>query len=273
MTHAIFKVWIVPDLSMLVCKNNGEDQFKAFYKQFAKVVLKHDEQVQALQKCVSSLKPYGYICEVSWAISAELKSQIEHEFPWSAMNVKWVRDLNAIFFPWLQHIVPLRISEHIDVQITPDIVPDYVQDTTKWIWHNVLIACVRQSPLHTHIASSQQQQVTYVQVLPGKDMSAVVVELIRRIEEWEQVHERCDPWYREKLPSTGDVPYVPPKKWYPSPDTNFPVKSTNRGAGFEDADGCGWVWDKAEKHWDVQDRRQGYGTYWRITPDGRDLDV
>ncbi|QTI69863.1 polymorphic toxin type 37 domain-containing protein [Gordonia polyisoprenivorans] len=63
--------------------------------------------------------------------------------------------------------------------------------------------------------------------------------------------------HANKLPTGGEVPYVPPKNIERKPDGSPKPK---RGGGFPDEKGRIWTWDKSGhggEHWDVTDPKTG----------------
>lgn len=94
---------------------------------------------------------------------------------------------------------------------------------------------------------------------------------VRENADWiRERQEKDDPWLKHGLPRSGESPYLPPKRYYSEKLEDFPTERHSDGSrGFTDRKKQLWLWDKEEKHWDVQVRPYGRGNYFRVTPDGR----
>jgi hypothetical protein len=265
-------VWVVPDISLLICPPQLSPYETDFYIRYSTIFLKHDEKVKELQNRIFELREeYGYKCEVTWALSDELKVQLYNEFPWNAINeIPWVRDMMLTFPSWVEAANPLLVEPDYNAQLEPDIVPDHVQDETKQTWLDVLVTCMRETTDLSRLASYPEQAAVKLRVLFDDENSyEYEIKLIREITEWDAVRRRLDPWFAEGLPWRGEYSYKP-HDW--NPGQAFPKGNTRRGPGFLDEHKQIWVWDRAEQHWDVQERRQGLGKYFRVSSDGRLLD-
>lgn len=255
MTPSPSHVWAVPELVLVVCPPDPDPWNSGFYVLYSTVFLKHDEKIRE--------------CGFTWALSDELRTHLLCEFPWNAVNeIGWVRDIMVTFPGWLEIVTLPSIEHHPDVQAEPDIVPSHVGDGTKQAWLDVLADCVQEDTALSRVASYPQQPVVHLRVLLDEGVSAHV-ELVRQIAEWDVVLAQIDPWARHRLPRAGEYPYEPPDYWQPGQP--FPRGHTARGAGFVDTEGRIWVRDRAESHWDVQDRRQGRERYTRVTNGGERL--
>lgn len=96
---------------------------------------------------------------------------------------------------------------------------------------------------------------------------------IRANAEWIKKRlEQGNPWLKNGLPQNGECPYFPPKIYYREGLDDFPTKLYGSNKVFIDYKNRLWLWDKQEKHWDVQIEPYGQGDYFRVTPDGRLLD-
>ncbi|OQX25970.1 MAG: hypothetical protein BWK80_12910 [Desulfobacteraceae bacterium IS3] len=94
---------------------------------------------------------------------------------------------------------------------------------------------------------------------------------VRENADWlRQQREKNDPWLENGLPKNGQHPYIPPKKFYSHKLSDF--KEYRQRGGFLDNKKQIWVWDKQEKHWDVQFHPYKKDNYFRVATDGRRLD-
>jgi len=99
-------------------------------------------------------------------------------------------------------------------------------------------------------------------------------EHVRKNESWikEQL-QKNDPYLKYGLPKTGKYPYVPPKYYDFQKSPDFPTKIHGNQKAFIDDRDHFWLWDKQEKHWDVQFRPYGRDNYFRVSTDGKLLDA
>ncbi len=96
---------------------------------------------------------------------------------------------------------------------------------------------------------------------------------IRQNSEWiKQRLIQKNPWVKNGLPQAGECPYKPAKNYYRDKKIDFPSKLYGGSIGFVDYKDQIWVWDKEERHWDVQFKPHRRGNYFRVAPDGRLLD-
>ncbi|HEC83991.1 MAG TPA: hypothetical protein ENI48_01935 [Thioploca sp.] len=262
---------IVPDLSLLICPPNPNQWETDFYILYSTVFMQHDKKVKELRERILELREYGYQCEVAWALSDELKVQLYNEFPWNAINeIPWVRDMMLTFPGWVEAVESILVEHDSNAKIEPDIVPSHVKDETKQAWLDVLVAGMQNTTDLSRITSYPEQETVQLRVLfYDDDSEEYEVKLIRRITEWDAVRQQLDPWFVEGLPWHGEYPYRP-DNWISGKP--FPKRNSRRGPGFLDKHQQIWVWDRAEHHWDVQERRQGFGKYFRVSSDGRLLD-
>jgi hypothetical protein len=266
---------IVPDLSLLICPPNLNQWDTDFYLLYSTVFLQHDEKVKELRKKIVDLQhEYGYECEIAWALSDELKLQLYNEFPWNALNeIPWVRDMMLTFPSWVDAVESLLVEPYPNALMQPDIVPSHIKNETKQTWLDVLVACMQNATDLSRITSHSEQKQGVVQLyvrFNDENSKEYEVKLIREITEWDAIRKQLDPWFAEGLPWNCEYPYKPPRNWHPGEP--FPKGNTHRGPGFVDETKQTWVWDMAEHHWDVQERRQGLGKYFRVSSDGRLLD-
>jgi len=84
--------------------------------------------------------------------------------------------------------------------------------------------------------------------------------------------EYQDSWLKYALPKTGKYPYYPSKSYEALKPDDFPSKVHGNEKVFIDHKEQLWLWDRQEKHWDVQYKPYGRGNYFRVAPDGRLLD-
>ncbi|NJN97348.1 MAG: hypothetical protein HC875_26330 [Anaerolineales bacterium] len=84
--------------------------------------------------------------------------------------------------------------------------------------------------------------------------------------------EGDDLWLRNGLPKNGASPYNPSKAYDPKKSSSFPTKLYRGSKVFIDDKDQLWLWDKQEKHWDVQFKPYGLDNYFRVSSDGRLLD-
>jgi hypothetical protein len=256
MTAPPSHVQVVPDLALVACPPDPEPWNREFYDLYSQVFLKHDEKV----------REYEFV----WALSDELLlCLLGNEFPWNAVGeIGWVTELMVAFEEWRRTIKPLPVEHYPGVLVEPDITPNYVGGETKQAWLDVLAGCVQSETALSYIASFPQRLVVRLRVCLGQSASEYMMKLIRQVAEWDAVLAQVDPWFRHSLPRVGNCPYEPPRFWH----WGQPFPKGEGGIGFLDAKGRTWIWDREEKHWDVQDRHPGRGRYIRVTSEGRRLE-
>jgi len=254
------EVWIAPDIALLVCppiQNAHDTNFLDHYWRF---FLKHRDKIGELQDH-----------RFAWISSDALIVNILGQFPWTDYDrVPWVRDLMVDFERWhSQHNAHLVVPA-TSTQSAPDSVPAHINADTKGAWLDVLAFCVQHNSLWSHLASCPQQCTLAIQVSITTGINSAIVPLVCQSADWEGVLKQVNPWVRHNLPTKGAQYYQPSATWRWG--NEFPTQITSRGLGFQDEQSRVWVWDAAEEHWDVQDKRPGRGKYIRVWPDGRLVD-
>lgn len=252
-------VYVVPDLALLVCPPDITPHDLTFFDEYWHHFLQHDEMVEANGFC--------------WMVSDELKICLMNTFPWSNLDeVPWLRGFYEEFFLlWSKwHSPDVHIERYPEAQISPNIVPDYVEEATKQAWHDVLTTCGQENHANAQVASHPQQIVSQLRIVPCEEAEEVyILGIVCTIEQWDATLATMNPWVAAHLPQHGDYPYVPPVSWQHGHP--FPRSKCSHGNGFLDDQRRIWIWDKAEQHWDVQHYPYKRGAYDRITIDGRML--
>ncbi len=165
---------------------------------------------------------------------------------------------------------PISVQSYPTCTLQPDIVPDFVTADTRQAWLDTLATCVNQDDALSCVASHPEQLVDTLDV-NRNNASLVAVRVVCHSDEWQEVHKQVNPWVAAGLPEPKQDSYAynPPANWQPG--QSFPRRGTLRDYGFLDTNQAVWVWDSAEKHWDVQHYPYGRDNYTRVTPDGRVL--
>lgn len=231
-----------------------------FYERFA-VFIKHVNKLELIRERIGALSAHNCDLDYVWCVTDELLAQLLAEFPYSEVGNS--AEANQIWSPlsqWAESAKRINPwSKRFD--IVPDIVPTHVSFQTRTKWKLLVAAASGDEDV---VASLSTTEVEKLRV--QKQGGPFMVDILSP-DDWSEILELIDPWFRENLPKLGEFPYTPPEDW--RWDRDFPKHhSDNNRYGFRDAEGRIWQWDREEKHWDVQDKRPGRGRYRRVTPDG-----
>jgi len=249
------EVQVVPDLALLACPPTPTLWDRQFIDEYWAAFLVHDQKINE----------YGF----DWVLSDELVNYLLAQFPWTEIGkIEWVSLVMIDFEERWRRFKLLPSVSHPGAKALPNIIPHHVSHETANAWLNVLVTCVQAEPVLSYIASYPRQAVASLLISSDQDSSVHNINIIRKISEWDNVLAQIDLGFLEGLPQTGDMAYIPPKYWR----LGQPFPKGQSSNGFLDAEGRTWEWDVQEKHWDVQDQRQGHGRYIRVTIKGTILD-
>jgi hypothetical protein len=252
---------VFPDLALLSCPiNPTEEKWGDFYVRFAVFII-HIDKLQWIQEHIGDLSAYSCDLDYVWCVTDELLAQLLEEFPYSeAGNSAEGNQIWSYFSKWIESAERTKPwSKRFD--IVPDIIPTHVSCKTRTEWKFLVAAASGDEDV---VASLSTTEVERLRV--QKQGGPFMVDILSP-DDWSEILELIDPWFRENLPKQGEFSYAPPEDW--RWDRDFPKHhSDNKRYGFRDAEGRIWQWDREEKHWDVQDKRPGRGKYRRVTPDG-----
>ncbi len=263
MTQTAPEVWVVPDVALLVCPPIRDAHDTTFLDYYWRFFLDHTTKVEKLSEH-----------NFAWLMSDELINYVLSQPPWvEQLNLPQMLDMYVFFAEFVgrqRKDTWSAANTATSTQITPDIAPTHVDSNTKEAWLGLLASCAQKNAGWSHLASCPQQCTLATQVSVTTGTNSATLPLVCQSTEWDSVVKAVNPWVRHNLPAKGADFYAPPASWRWGDD--FPPQVTGRGVGFQDEQGRAWVWDAAEAHWDVQDKRPGRGKYIRVWPDGRLVD-
>lgn len=249
-------VYVVPDLTLLICPPSATGYDKQFFEIHWPHFLRHDQKIRTYA--------------LRWALSPSLISHMMGEVPWRL--VRQVPDVRTMM-PVLEELYRQAINEAIkqdrNMVIDPDICPAYVSGETTQLWKDLLSWCIQRPYTLTKVASHPGQPEE-LKIRLNSESIAIEVQIVRDISEWDTTYASTDLWDQYSLPRSGETYYKAPPYWQPGQP--LPKRKVRDRVGFIDQEGRLWLWDRAEGHWDVQDRRPGLGKYIRVTTDGQLLD-